>query len=110
MEGKQSVDVAGKPTSLTYMPRKIWVCATGVDGAGKTTAAQYMTARFAPRARYWKSPHSDWVRMLINLFGDDTQGKDVWSDALTFATAHREEQYRMREWWKNNDVLVSQRG
>lgn len=89
---------------------KLWVCLTGVDGCGKTTSAQYMTARLAPRSMYWKSPTGDWVRQLMRTFGKDEQGKDAYSDALTFATSHREEQYKLRDRWVDHDSLVSQRG
>ncbi|MBI4146745.1 deoxynucleoside kinase [Candidatus Woesearchaeota archaeon] len=89
---------------------KLWVCMTGVDGCGKTTGAQYLAARLAPRSKYWKSPHYDWVRSMMALFGKDQQGKDAYSDAVTFATSHRAEQYLLRKWWVDHDALVSQRG
>ncbi len=94
----------------------LWVCVTGIDGCGKTTSSEFLNSRLAPKAKRWKSPHFDWVREMMRLFGDDVQGRDVYSDALTFATEHRAEQYMLRKWWNGTATeegacaLVSQRG
>lgn len=80
--------------------RKGLISVVGVDGAGKTTQAKYIADKLNEmglRAAYWKSPSFDWVRSSMRISGGDQNGEDVWTDALTFALAHRQEQYLIRD-------------
>ena len=75
------------------------ISVTGVDGAGKTTQAKYISEQLNKKgykSAYWKSPSFDWVRSSIRISGGDQNGEDIWTDALTFALAHRQEQYLIR--------------
>ncbi len=92
--------------------KPIWIAVTGIDGVGKTTICNYvlkLLKRKGKKAEFMKIPYFDWVRDMLKISGHNSPDKDCYTDALIFATAHRIEDYVIKDFLKNTDFLVTQR-
>lgn len=85
-----------------------WLVVTGLDGAGKTTLVQRVSAECGAFA--FRLPHHAFVREAMEVAGRGTPFGDAHTDRLVFAADARLTDYRVRQWQLEHRALVSQRG
>lgn len=97
------------------MKKGLWICITGLDGTGKTTLKSNLVGYFRTnnlRVKDFKFPYDKHLLDLLNnTVGDGRPWQDNYTDQMLFTLDNRiVGTVKVRDWRKQNDVLVSQRG
>ena len=89
-------------------PAAPWIVVTGLDGSGKTTLVAQLSESL--HARRFRLPYHDFVKPALERSGYGQPHADVLTDRLLFALDARLANYPIREWRREGQTLVSQRG
>lgn len=90
-----------------------WIVVTGLDGTGKTTLKNRLIGFLKGRKKLvkdFKAPYDKYLLGLLDVSGDGLPWKDNYTDQLIFTLDNRILSNYVRNWRKEFDYLVSQRG
>lgn len=93
--------------------KAIWIEITGLDGSGKTTFKNELfnyLKKEQKKVHQFRMPYNDFVLPALNVSGNGKPLADNYTDQLIFALDYRLTNYKIIQWKKEYEVIISQRG